>query len=594
MKVHNKKFRSIGVFALVLVLLVSTVLPMTVSGSSPDDSMAVYIVKQGDTLSSISAAHGVTVSAIVNANGISASADLYVGQRLTIPGATAVDQDTTTMYANSRTISFTFKDADVKGAIETVLAHTGYTMICKNLTDTKITFSMDDVTPMTAIDYILRMADMTYIKNDNIIYVGSADTLNSNFIDSKALTRVVLKYISSDTLISQLGALGISVQVIKSDINLREFWISGYPMQLAKAYELIQTLDNAKNITTSSASISTYLSAIEMDYLTAGEFSSLLSSLGLHAGITMAAHPMTLYVYATGDAYNDIMKIKQLVDIYDENTDKDAGAADNTGDGTDVPDTDNTDNTDDTGTPSDGTGTGDTTTPPDVVITDGETTLVKLELQYITKQDASSIINTFGYDVEMLGLDMYEKIVWLRGASEVIDEAVARIKECDVADNDASKTMFEYELKNIVASELQSKVAFVKLQGVDFYFGSYPTITKSIMVYCSKNKVDEVKDMLNKLDNNLGKIYYPIAEIQGEGNDPELVAREQLVVKFINNPSITVDVFQVSDPLSSTEATITDEFGNPQQVNIANRILYVYESPENVDLIIDMWGRIGA
>ena len=127
--------------------------------------------------------------------------------------------------------------------------------------------TLDNVSPINAIDYVLRMVDMTYIKNDNIIYVGTAETLNADFIDSKALTKFNLKYISTETLSSQLSALGINVQIVKVDINLREFWISGYPMELAKTNELIKTIDNKKNITVGSASISSYLSAIDLKYI---------------------------------------------------------------------------------------------------------------------------------------------------------------------------------------------------------------------------------------------------------------------------------------------------------------------------------------
>ena len=220
MKTNKRKMRSIGVFALVLVLLMSTVLPLTAAGSAIDEAMVTYTVKAGDTLSSIAAAHGVTVSKIVNENGISASAELYVGQELVIPGALSVEDDSTTVYGSSSKISINFKKADLIGALETVLAHTGYTLIFKGTTATIDQLSLDNVTPLTAIDYILRMVDMTYIKHDNIIYVGSASDLNSSFIDSKALTRFQLKYISTETLTSQLSTLGVSVQLVKVDINL--------------------------------------------------------------------------------------------------------------------------------------------------------------------------------------------------------------------------------------------------------------------------------------------------------------------------------------------------------------------------------------
>ena len=560
MKTNKRKMRSIGVFALVLVLLMSTVLPLTAAGSAIDEAMVTYTVKAGDTLSSIAAAHGVTVSKIVNENGISASAELYVGQELVIPGALSVEDDSTTVYGSSSKISINFKKADLIGALETVLAHTGYTMIFKGTTATIDQLSLDNVTPLTAIDYILRMVDMTYIKHDNIIYVGTASDLNSSFIDSKALTRFQLKYISTETLTSQLSTLGVSVQLVKVDINLREFWISGYPMELAKVNELIKTLDNKNNITIGSASISSYLTAIEMQYVTATEFGNLLTSLGLHSGITMNAHPMTLYVYATGDAYNDIMNIKKLVDIPDANAPVDGGTGDDAGTGDNA-----------------GTGTG---TDSEVVITDGQTSLVKVDLQYITKDTAKSIVDTFGYDVKILGLDLYEKRLWVQGESNEVNDAVARIKENDTAENDSAKTFFTYDLQNIVASELQSKIGFVNMEGVEFYFGSYPELTKSIMVYCPNNKVEEVKEIIASLDNNLGDMYYPIATITDSAELTVLAAKEELVVKLINNPTISVTSFELSGDLDPSDEGV-------------KYVLYVLESPENIDLITNMWGLVG-
>ncbi len=568
MKTKKRKMRSIGIFALVLVLLMSAVLPLTAAGSAIDEAMGTYIVKQGDTLSSIAAAHGVTVSDIVTTNGISASSDLYVGQKLDIPGAVAVEDDSTTYYGSSSTISINFKKADLIGALETVLAHTGYTMIFKGTTTLLPEISLENVTPLTAIDYILRMVDMTYIKNDDIIYVGTASALNSSFADKQALTKFSLKYISTDTLTSQLSTLGVSVKLVKVDINLREFWISGTPMELAKVNQLIQTLDNKKNTTVGSASISTSLTAIDLKYITASEFSSLLGALGLHTGITTTSHPMTLYVYASGDAYKDIMNVKKLVDFQDE-----SAATENVVDGEESKPNDG--NTNDTTTEDE-----NKETVTDVVISDGETSLVKVDLQYITKTNASEIISTFGYDVDVLGLDLYEKRIWLKGAAKEVDNAVERIKENDTADNDATKTFFTYELNNIVASELQSKVGFVNLEGVEFYFGSYPELTKSIMVYCSANKVEEVKKIIASLDNNLGDMYYPIATITNEDELSVLAAKEELVVKLLNVSTISVSCFELSGDLDPSDMGV-------------KYVLYVLESPENIDLIINMWNKIG-
>lgn len=570
MKTNKRKMRSIGIFALVLVLLMSAVLPLSAAGSAIDEAMGTYVVKQGDTLSSIAAAHGVTVSDIVTTNGISASAELYVGQRLDIPGAVAVEDDSTTYYGTSSTISMNFKDADLIGALETILAHTGYTMIFKGSTTILPEIVLDNVTPLTAIDYILRMVDMTYIKHDDIIYVGTASVLNSSFVDKEALTKFSLKYISTDTLTSQLSTLGVSVKLVKVDINLREFWISGTPMQLAKVNQLIQTLDNKKNTTIGSAKISTSLTAIDLKYITATEFSSLLGSLGLHTGIVMTAHPMTLYVYASGDAYQDIMNVKKLVDFEDVNAETEKAP-----EGDNAPSEENKDNTTQNNQ-------NETQNKPveDVVITDGETSLVKIDLQYITKSDAGAIVDTFGYEVEVLGLDLYEKRVWIKGPADEVDEAVARIKENDTADNDATRTFFTYELQNIVASELQSKIGFVNLDGVEFYFGSYPEHTKSIMVYCNKNQVESVKEIIASLDNNLNDMYYPVANITSVDEFSAYEAKRDLVVKLLNNSTITAESFFISGDLDVSEEGV-------------KYVVYVFESPENIDLISNMWNKIG-
>lgn len=579
MKTSKRKMRSIGIFALVLVMLMSAILPLSAAGSAIDEAMGTYIVKQGDTLSSIAAAHGTTVSDIVTTNGISASAELYVGQKLDIPGAMAVEDDSTTVYGSSSTISVNFKDADLVGALETVLAHTGYTMIFKGSTTKVPAISLDNVTPLTAIDYILRMVDMTYIKHDDIIYVGSAATLNSSFADKDALTKFALKYISTDTLTSQLSTLGVSVKLVKVDINLREFWITGTPMELAKVNQLIKILDNKKNTTVGSASISTSLSAIELKYISASEFSSLLGSLGLHTGIVMSAHPMTLYVYASGDAYQDIMNVKKLVDFQDVNVQE---GTDGTTDGTTDDNTanDNTQDNTTNDTQNNNQNNNQDNTTNDTVITDGETSLVKIDLQYITKENASDIISTFGYDVEVLGLDLYEKRIWIKGAADEVEEAVARIKENDTADNDATRTFFTYELQNIVASELQSKIAFLNMDGVEFYFGSYPELTKSIMVYCNKNKEAEIKEIIAALDNaNLDTMYYPITTITETSELEVLNTKIALVAKLIDNPDVA-NHFEISDDLDPSPDGI-------------KHVLYVNERPDNIDLILNMWNKIG-
>ena len=575
MKFRNQALKTISMFALVLILLMGAVLPMSAAGSAPDDYMATYTVKSGDTLSSIAAKYGVTVASIVKENDISASATLYAGQTLYIPGATSVHEDSTTSFGSSSTITAEFKNADLVGVLETILAHTGYTMIFKGNTTT-VTINLPGVSPLTAIDYVLRMVDMTYIKHDNIIYVGSAATLNASFADKQALTKFSVKYISVDTLMSQLSNLGVTATLVKMENNNRDFWLTGTPMQLAKVKDLIKTLDIKKHVTTGSGAISSSLTAIELKHIPASEFSSLLSTLGLHAGITMTAHPMTLYVYVSGDALNDIMKIKKLVDFQDVSAE-----VPSTGTGEEGEDvTNKDDNNTNTDTDTDKNENENNGTTSDVIISDGETTLVKLTLQYINKAAAQNILTTFGYKVDVLGLDLYEKILWLRGETEEVNEAIEQIKQHDVSGNNTEKVSFTYDLQNIVASELQNKIGNMDIEGVEFYFGSYPELTKSIIVYCPANQVENVKNVIATLDSNLGKMYYPITTITSNEELQALATKEALVVKFLNNPGITIDSFIVSEDLDPTAEGV-------------KYIIYVCESPENIDLISNMWATIG-
>ena len=74
-------------------------------------------------------------------------------------------------------------------------------------------------------------------------------------------------------------------------------------------------------------------------------------------------------------------------------------------------------------------------------------------------------------------------------------------------------------------------------------------------------------------------MYYPIASITDAIELTVLAAKEELVVKLINNPSISVTSFAISGDLDPSDEGV-------------KYVLYVLESPENIDLIIDMWNKI--
>ena len=61
-------------------------IPGDAAGSTEPSQADTYVVQRGDTLTRIALRHGVRVSRLARANGLPWNAWVYVGQRLTIPG----------------------------------------------------------------------------------------------------------------------------------------------------------------------------------------------------------------------------------------------------------------------------------------------------------------------------------------------------------------------------------------------------------------------------------------------------------------------------------------------------------------------------
>jgi LysM repeat protein len=78
-------------FLLLSIAIVFAVLLMASANPQPAAAMAptsYYVVRQGDTLSSIASRYGVSSWTLARANGIWNPNYIYVGQTLVIPGAT--------------------------------------------------------------------------------------------------------------------------------------------------------------------------------------------------------------------------------------------------------------------------------------------------------------------------------------------------------------------------------------------------------------------------------------------------------------------------------------------------------------------------
>ncbi len=545
-----KSFKKFGkpVIALVLslMLMVSVLAPITVIGSenygggSKGTALGqyrYYSVQAGDTTASIASKNGITVSDIMTYNGLTADSVLYKGQIIKIP-LTSKNYST---GLTSSTITIKAKDASVKDLVSAIASNAGYTVIYKG-SEQNISIDLEKVTPLRAIDYITRMVNLSYIKDGNTILVSTTSDLNSTFVDSLVLSKFTFKYITYSELIEQANALGLSdMKIVSQTNNGRNVWISAYPKEMAKLHELTEILDVEGNVMTgSSASVSNF-TPIKMNHISPDEFSSLLQNLGLHSGITMASHPSTLYVYASGQQLAEIMKIKAIVDTAEAK----------------APNSENTDSKD---KPDSSAGTEGSTT-----IVSGSSTIVKLDLVNISRADAEAFIATTDYasKVKTYGHNRMNKSIWIMGASTDVNAVKSSVESYDSAIVSVASTIHTYEAKNCTVAELMNRIGQLELQGVSFYEYDHPELTSTIICYCDDiTWNNEVLDALVAADtvDTGSKMWIPIGAKTGTNSDNNkaylqntITLMNELYPDLFGGVSIRYESFVTDEPQTDPE-----------------------------------------
>lgn len=546
----SKKFgKSILVIALSIVLLISAVAPLTVMGSENNGGglkgtslgqYRYYVVQSNDTLTSIASKNGITVSDIMTYNDLDSTDEIYRGQILKLP----VTSNNTANQIISSSITVKAKESNVKDLISSIAYNAGYTVIYKGAGTETITLDLERVSPLKAIDYVTRMVNLSYLKDGNTILVASASELNATFVDSLVLTKFSFNYITYNELLGQAGALGLAdMKTVSQSNNGRDVWISAYPKEMAKLHELVEILDVAENISVGSNSIATAFTPIELDYISASDFSGLLASLGLHAGITMDVRPMTLFVYVSGTQLADIMTIKRVVDteavltldgtspIVTPETKPDA-----------TPET-QPDTTPDAGTqtnPDAGTSTTPETKPETKPETEIEEVVIeepeifeKIDLVNISRSDAETLVAASKAAVTIFGHERMTKSLWLHGKPSEIEKAKNAIEVIDENVVSAASTIHTYTAQNCTVDELMARLEGVTYENVKFYLYDHSAITNSIIVYCDdvtwNNEILELLYTLDSVDVDGQKTWIPIASKADDNRDYVARATENTV-----------------------------------------------------------------
>ena len=529
----TKKLKAVLVAILAIVLLVNAVLPMTVMGSSRENTgdYQYYVIKSGDTLTRIAKTHGVTVSDIMTANNLSDADRIISGKVIKIP---LTEESSASTWSSSR-LSLHLVDANVKDALSAIARNAGYTIIFVGDATTTLTVNLEQMSALKAIDYVTRLAGLSYLKDGNTLMVGTTAELNEKFVDKVVMTKFTLKYITVGVLQTQASALGLSnVQYVSTETDDSTVFVSACPKELAKIQELIRLIDVSSNINAGAALVAANFKEINLNYITAEEFSSLLSSLGLDPGIVVASRPYTLYTFVTGSALADIKTIKAVIDK--PLTGANLGAS----------------KSDQVVEPSTTPSTGEPTTPGTSAGTPGTSTgtaetkiLREVELEYIDRTMAVGIIDSFPYEVTVYGPEKMTKKLWLMGTESEVNKAESKIKEFDTesyADSmKLENTFFVYDLQNCTAQEMLDRLANINLENVTFKTNAYPTISKALIVYCDYAKQEQVKSLLDAMDTaSTEEVLNRAVEVTAS----EAVARNRIAGLMSVHPEIpTMDQF---------------------------------------------------
>lgn len=526
----TKKLKAVLVAVLAIVLLVNAVLPMTVMGSSKKNSgdYQYYVIKSGDTLTRIAKTHGVTVSDIMTANNLSDADRIISGKVIKIP---LTEESSASTWSSSR-LSLNLVDANVKDALSAIARNAGYTIIFVGDATTTLTVNLEQMSALKAIDYVTRLAGLSYLKDGNTLMVGTTAELNEKFIDKVVMTKFTLKYITVGVLQTQASALGLSnVQYVSTEADDSTVFVSASPKELAKIQELIKLIDVSSNINAGAALVAANFKEINLNYITAEEFSGLLSSLGLDPGIVVASRPYTLYTFVTGSALADINTIKAVIDKPLTGANLGASKSDQVVE----PST----------TPSGGTDGPSTGTPGTSTGSEETKILREIELEYIDRTMAVGIIDSFPYEVTVYGPEKMTKKLWLMGTESEVNKAESKIKEFDTesyADSmKLENTFFVYDLQNCTAQEMLDRLANIKLENVTFKTNAYPTISKALIVYCDFAKQEQVKSLLDAMDTaSTEEVLNRAVEVTAN----EAVARNRIAGLMSVHPEIpTMDQF---------------------------------------------------
>lgn len=367
------------------------------------------------------------------------------------------DGDYTSMLTFFDTkVSVSFANASLLDVLTAFAQSLGYNIVYKGDSTTKITLSMKDVTLGEALDYILKLNDLSYIVKDNTIIVGEKGDLTSSFSEEAKITEFILTYVPAETIIRQINTFNIPVTATPSGGNEYRFLAQGLPEDLARVRNLINMVDRRENAVGGGTKPASSFYSIELTHITAAEFQRVLSAASLPSGVILSSRPKMLYVFAIPAEYSSIKSIKAVVDV--------AG-------------------------------------PQEAAGEDAEK-IVEKTLKYVTVDLIEAQIRA-NADVEIIKISTNNAKMWLRGKSQGIADAEKIIELLDRSENAAKDEIQLVEkftpvvTQHITATMLRDTLSRLAIDAISIVYEANP---KTLYVYTTDENLEKIYELIKIID----------------------------------------------------------------------------------------------
>lgn len=526
-----KKRSRIGLICLMAALLITVVFPGMAGAAEP----TYYTVKAGDSLSAIAKEYKTTPAEIAKENGIKEQGIIHVGQVLKIPQTAQADaaQESEAAPAASQPqykpghISLYVRDGDIRDALSALAVNMGYSIVYTG-NPVKVSIKVENVKPETAMDYLLKLAGMTYIRDGDIMIVGTREALSEDFMGRLAVTTFKLKYITGASVADKIQELEINAKPFTMESNPSGLWVQGFPQEIAKVRQLINLLDIPENENISANEEGgNGLTAVRLTYFKPSEFNSFLQSLGIHSGLVLSDGSGILWVYGPSEERTEILDIRNQVDNQ-------------------------------------------------YMVLGSGITMEKLVLSGMSKENALSVLSQLDLKAQAITVNSLSRVIWLRGASQDVQQAMDILQsiDSDTYFDDSQGAFINVPLRNVRADVALAKLDRMNLPDIDFYTFNYPSLSRTILIYCNRDFLIQAQNMVSLVDSYSPAITLPVDT--GESAQ-RLRARRDLLCDLI--PDLNSASFDISANVSLD--TDTSQY-----------VLYVTETPETIKLIQEMVDRI--